>query len=92
MEEYLEAVEAGAPPGEVALLTAVAIDLAKSGLPFTTDDIWAKAQVTGEPRMIGAVIRKLALSGWIRGTGRYVPTIRPEAHKRPIKEWVGAAH
>lgn len=61
------------------------------GYRFTTDELWhylgGTDLTTHEPRALGAVIRGAKTAGEIRGTGRYVTSIRPECHARPIPVW-----
>lgn len=57
---------------------------------FTTDDVWAginPAHVTHERRALGAVMRQLQRSGDIVPTDQYVPSLRPECHRRPVRVW-----
>jgi hypothetical protein len=63
--------------------------LARSHLPFTTDDLWDVVDAPREPRAMGAVITRLARAGVIRKTGRYVQSSRRANHARPLCEWVG---
>lgn len=60
---------------------------------FTTDDIWEWMFVNGvdqphENRAMGAVIRESHKSGIIKPTDRYLNSLRPECHRRPIKIWL----
>lgn len=58
---------------------------------FTTDDVHAVLDrmdvATHEKRALGAVMREAAKKGWCRGTSNYTPSIRKEAHKRPLMIW-----
>ena len=62
------------------------------GTTFTTDDVWAAADrwavTTGEPRALGAVMRRAAKAGLTVATAEYRPSVRPECHARPVRVWV----
>lgn len=70
---------------------AIVRHLARSGVEFTTDDVWSKMTgiFTSEPRALGAVMTRLAKAGIIEKTGIYVASSRVECHARPIPVWVG---
>lgn len=53
---------------------------------ITSDDVWAAHPIPAgvEPRIMAAAFKPRA--AWIK-TGRYVPTKRPSANKRPIPVW-----
>lgn len=55
---------------------------------FTTDEVWSELAKTGlstpEPRALGAVMQAAVRDEIIIATGRYWPTKRPSAHKRPV--------
>ena len=59
---------------------------------FTTDDVWNRLDgvTTHEPRAMGAVMVWAMKQNLIRKTGRYVKSMRPECHRRPIVQYVGA--
>jgi hypothetical protein len=64
------------------------VELLAAGTEFTTDLLWSKVTTdTGEPRMVGALMNRLARSQLIEKTGEYRPTERPEAHSRPVPVW-----
>lgn len=58
---------------------------------FTTDAVWSHLEHMGlgvrEPKALGAIIQQAARSGMIESTGRYVKSVRPECHARPIPVW-----
>lgn len=59
---------------------------------FTTDDIWqaatdANLDMPREPRALGAILHRLARERRITPTDRYVPSLRPACHRRPIRVW-----
>lgn len=85
----IEAVEAGADPDWFARAMSVVVELARSGRPFTSDDVWDQLPTTAEPRALGAVMRRVAVDRLIAKTGRTLPSRRVENHARPLAEWVG---
>jgi len=58
---------------------------------FTTDDVWeyleSAGRTTHEPRAMGAIMRKAVKEGYIRSTGEFVKSRRPECHCRPVAVW-----
>jgi hypothetical protein len=59
---------------------------------FTTDAVWAILDREGvkpprEPRALGAVMRRASSAGLIERTDRFVPTTRPQAHRKPTAVW-----
>jgi hypothetical protein len=72
-------------------LEIVVLHVADSYRDFTTDDVWVAlgdtAQTVAEPRVLGAVIRQLAVRDQIRPTGLYRNSRRPACHSRPVKVW-----
>ena len=59
---------------------------------FTSDDIWqaatdANLDVPREPRALGAILHRLAREHRIAPTDRYIPSLRPACHRRPIRVW-----
>jgi hypothetical protein len=59
---------------------------------FTTDDIWQAAtdnnlMIPHEPRALGAILHRLAKQNLITPTDRYIPSLRPVCHRRPIRVW-----
>jgi len=58
---------------------------------FTTDDVWeyleSAGRTTHEPRAMGAIMRKAVKEGFIRNTGEFVKSRRPECHCRPVAVW-----
>lgn len=90
--QALDKVEANADPAWLGVAKRVVWQLVREGEPFTTDDCWVRLSALGvtthEPRALGAVIRAAARAGFIRSTGEYRKTSRPEAHSRPIPVWL----
>lgn len=58
---------------------------------FTTDDVWEHLEMSGcsthENRAMGSMMRKACNEGWILATDNYIPTRRPDAHRRPVRVW-----
>lgn len=58
---------------------------------FSTDEVWDamedSPERTHDPRAMGAVMRQAAKLGWVRSTGQYVKSNRPECHRRPVLIW-----
>lgn len=67
----------------------VVAELAATGEPFTTDDVWARLPQPPEPRALGAVMQAAADRGAIAPTGRTVRSRRTACHARPLCEWAG---
>lgn len=88
-DDALLAVETGSPLSWLIQARRVIRELAATGEPFTSDDVWARLDHPPEPRALGAAIRTLAIQGEIRTTGRTRPSTRPECHARPVAIWVG---
>lgn len=85
-------MEQGRDAGWIKRAERAVLALAMPGNEFTTDDVWRimDGEVPGEPRAMGAVIRKLVRRGVIEGTGKYVKSNRIECHHRPVPVWRGA--
>lgn len=66
--------------------------LIQQGQPFTTDDVWRRLALqdvqTHEPRALGSVMKAAARAGYIRNSGEYVKSTRPDCHSRPVPKWV----
>lgn len=80
---------ANADPGFVGE-ARVAIKRAMMAGTFTTDDVWRELDVrhqTHERRALGAVMKQLQREGEIAPTQMFVPSNRPECHRRPIRVW-----
>jgi hypothetical protein len=88
----IDQVEQNANPDWMQVARLAVVSLAKSGQPFTADDVWdrlaTESAVTHEPRALGAVMRNVAAAGLIRTTGAYVKSRRRETHYRPVAVWV----
>lgn len=89
-DQALDAVEQAADDAWLRACRLVVGSLVRQGVPFSTDDCWARLTHvhTSEPRAMGAVIRAFKNAGLITPSGRYVKSDRPEAHSRPVCMWV----
>lgn len=88
-DRALARVGANADAGFVAE-ARIAIKRAMMQGTFTTDDVWAlidPRHTTHERRALGAVMKQLQRSGDIVPTDLYVPSARPECHRRPVRVW-----
>jgi len=68
--------------------------LARTGLPFTTDDVWLLLLGKGvamppEARALGAIMQAAARGGYIRKTGDYRESERAVCHRNPKAVWQG---
>lgn len=89
LDAALDRVRDNAGPGWFDRAIQIVRDVALNHETFTTDHIraWAKRSnlpEAREPRAWGSVMSRAIKSGMIVKTGEYVPTLRPEAHRRPI--------
>jgi hypothetical protein len=82
----LQQVEAHADSGWMDAAEKIVRNLAAAG-PFTADALWSRIDQPREPRALGALMRKLAVAKFIRPTGRYIKSARPDCHARPLCEW-----
>lgn len=91
-DEAIERVETNAEPEwKTNCLNAIQqVALVKA--EFSTDDVWEYLHQNGieaphENRAIGALMIKAGLKGWITTTDRYVNSLRPACHRRPVRVW-----
>ena len=62
--------------------------VAKAHDLFTTDDVWALLDADGgEPRAMGAAMRRAAAEGVCEATLGFRLSARPVCHRRPMREW-----
>ncbi len=83
----LDRVEAGSPDGWMELAAKAVRQVAGEKRYFTTDDIWKVLEKPREPRALGALMRRMAVAGFIKKTGQYVPTAQVLRHSAPIAVW-----
>jgi hypothetical protein len=69
--------------------TAIA-QLAATGRPFVSDDVWEQGLVrVRENRALGARIQAAARAGIIKPTGQFRQTAQVKSHASPRREWIG---
>ena len=95
-DKAIEQVERNADPLWKRNAWSVIVMFARTGQPFTTDDVWEFMHQNGmetprEPRAMGAVIANACREKIIESTDRYVQSQRPECHRRPIRVWRGVS-
>ena len=79
---------------EAVKMAPVVWQLARTGLPFTTDDVWLLLLGKGvamppEARALGAIMQAAARGGYIRKTGDYRESERAVCHRNPKAVWQG---
>ena len=85
----VERADAGAPP----LWRVKAHDAVKAMTgEFSTDDLWALLERAGgstpsDPKAMGAVMQWAKAKALARPTGRWIPSVRPQCNRRPIRVW-----
>ena len=89
-DEALRRVAAATDPSWATDIENIITGLATD--TFTTDDVWqaasdANLDVPHEPRALGAILHRLARQQVIVATDRYVASLRPACHRRPIRVW-----
>jgi hypothetical protein len=92
-DNAIESVGRAANGEWIRVVERIIRDLAASGEPFTTDDVWdalrEQSTTTREPRAMGAVMRRMVKSGFIEKAEGFRVSIRPKAHKNPKQLWRG---
>lgn len=86
-DEAIARVARTTPPVWARRTREVVLRLARTGKPFTTDDVWKRVKAPPEPRALGAVMRDLQRAGKIRPRLEWVQSSRPECHARPVRVW-----
>lgn len=89
--EALERVERGTDPAWASAAEAVVAARARTGEPFTTDDVWFDLAAQGveaprEPRALGPIVKRALLDRSIRQEG-YATSRR--RHQAIIRSYVG---
>ena len=89
-EQALQQVADNTNPTWATDITQIILNLPTP--TFTTDDIWQAAtdnnlMIPHEPRALGAILHRLAKQNLITPTDRYIPSLRPVCHRRPIRVW-----
>ena len=71
-----------------SVLFDIAVYVARKLPTFTSDDVWSAANVTvREPRVMGAVMRRLHMDGWAEPENVLRQGYRPVNHARPQRVW-----
>lgn len=91
-EEGMARAEAGAPQDWKERAMQAVVDVARRGVEFTTDEVWAALgdEHPPESRAMGPIMRNSARDGVIVKTDRVRETNRPEANCRPVAIWTPA--
>ena len=89
-DEALRRVASATDPSWATNIENIILGLATD--TFTTDDVWqaasdANLDVPHEPRALGAILHRLARQQMIVATDRYIASLRPACHRRPIRVW-----
>ena len=72
--------------------TPVILHLARTGEPFTTDDVWRiLGPYDGERRVMGSTMRRLATKGLIQKTMSTRKSSMPACHARDKALWIGTS-
>lgn len=58
---------------------------------FTTDDVWARVPAVNEPRVMGQLMKEIAMSGRIVRTDVTRPSKHHANHSRPVRVWEASA-
>ncbi len=88
LDDALEQVERAVDRAWLHAARQAVATVVQTGRPFTTSDVWALLDGTPrEPRVLGPIVRAWAKAGLIRPTGVWVMSDRPEAHRRPERQW-----
>jgi hypothetical protein len=70
--------------------------LARAGHPFSADDV---VGIVGVPHRseanrnnaVGALMSACAKQGWVKPSGGWTKSARPESHSRLVRQWIGVA-
>ena len=91
-DDALERVRRAAPAHWLARAMEAVFTVAQRLDYMTTDDVWDRLRgwqvpVPVEPRAMGVVMRDAAKEGWIKPTGQFRKTVRPQAHAGDVRVW-----
>ena len=89
-DEALRRVASATDPSWANNIENIILNLATD--TFTTDDVWqaatdANLDMPHEPHALGAILHRLARQRVIVATDRYIASLRPACHRRPIRVW-----
>lgn len=86
-EKAIEKAERGMESDWAERAAQAVEEVAKTHALFTADDIWAFIEHPREPSALGVVLRRAAKDGICQCTDMYRQSVRPSAHKRPLRVW-----
>lgn len=89
----IEAVEDHADPDWLSAALVAARRVCADREFFTTDRVWealAGVEMPHEPRVMGALMRRVKALGWAVPTDRTRPSAMPQNHARPVRLWKSA--
>lgn len=70
------------------VLFDIAVHTARQRESFTSDDVWSAANIkVREPRVMGAVMRRLHSEGFAEPMAFQIQGYRPVNHARPQRVW-----
>jgi len=89
-DQALERVEGNAKADWTQQAFEVVTALARSGRPFTPDDVWAAGLPRPrEARALGPVMMRAVKSGLIEPTGEWINSKQASQHATPVRVWRG---
>jgi hypothetical protein len=91
-DEALDQVEENANAEWTNLVAQIIKDLVAKSATITSDDVWLELQnypaiTTHQPSAMGAMFRSAARQNLITATDRFISSVRPSSHARPIRVW-----
>lgn len=92
-DEAMQRVDENANPGWKAFTYELIVEVARSSVEFTTDDVErlrfgrGGGPSTQEPRAMGPLMLKAARSGICEKTGRLRESVQASNHGRPMQLW-----
>jgi hypothetical protein len=91
-DDAIARVEANADPAWKALAYDAVIEVARTHVTFTTDEVWfvlaeRNVRPPHEPRAMGAVMQRAKREKVVRATPEFRETTRPQAHCAPVRVW-----
>lgn len=74
------------------IATDSVLTVARLNMTFTADDVWAWIESHSLPQppnkaALGSVFKALSRDQFIRATGEWRNSARPETHTRPLRVW-----
>jgi hypothetical protein len=95
-DEAIKRVDENAEPQWKEAARRIVCDLARTGVPFTTDAVWGElayqsVEFPHEPRAMGGIMMGLARAGVIRRLDDQRRSIMVDCHRRPKQLWIGCS-